>query len=113
VCNTTADETPIFPGHSTNFFTISSQFSGNLLTMVALPFSHKIRNASTWFVVNLAATECLFCITILPMVAAHLLRLRDEGEPLFSDDGCRAFVFLRYVNVQAELLSIAGVALNR
>ncbi|XP_018021398.1 protein trapped in endoderm-1 [Hyalella azteca] len=88
-------------------------FLGNLLTMVALPFSHKIRNASTWFVVNLAATECLFCITILPMVAAHLLRLRDEGEPLFSDDGCRAFVFLRYVNVQAELLSIAGVALNR
>ncbi|KAF2365631.1 G protein-coupled receptor rhodopsin-like [Trinorchestia longiramus] len=87
--------------------------TGNLLTMVALPFSPKIRNASTWFVVNLAATECLFCITILPMVAAHLLSLRNNGEPLFSNDGCRAFVFLRYVNVQAELLSIAGVALNR
>uniref|UniRef100_A0A6A7FV57 Protein trapped in endoderm-1-like n=2 Tax=Hirondellea gigas TaxID=1518452 RepID=A0A6A7FV57_9CRUS len=88
-------------------------FFGNLLTMVALPFSRKIRNASTWFVVNLAGAECLFCVTVLPMVAAHLLHLRNTRHSLFSDDGCRAFVFLRYVNVQAELLSIAGVALNR
>ena len=81
--------------------------------MLALPSSRRLRNASTWFVVNLAAAECLFCITVLPMVAAHLIYLEKNGEPLFSKDACRAFVFLRYVNVQAELLSIAGVALNR
>ncbi|XP_076066381.1 protein trapped in endoderm-1-like [Oratosquilla oratoria] len=88
---------------------------GNGLTIVALPYSKRLRNAATCFVVNLAVSEMLFCLSILPMSAAHLLYL-SQGQQLFSNDSgalCSCFVFLRYVIIQAELLSIAGIAVNR
>ncbi|XP_070000665.1 G-protein coupled receptor moody isoform X1 [Penaeus vannamei] len=88
-------------------------FFGNLLTILALPYSLRLRNAATWFVVNLAVAEGIFCVTILPMSAAHLFHLYVTGTPMFTMGGCSAFVFLRYVNIQAELLSIAAIAVNR
>ncbi|XP_068220543.1 protein trapped in endoderm-1-like isoform X2 [Palaemon carinicauda] len=88
-------------------------FVGNLLTILALPYSTRLRNAATWFVVNLAVVEGLFCVTILPMSAAHLFSLYIRGEKLFSSEGCSVFVFLRYVIIQTELLSIAAIAVNR
>ncbi|XP_066986729.1 protein trapped in endoderm-1-like isoform X2 [Macrobrachium rosenbergii] len=88
-------------------------FVGNLLTILALPYSTRLRNAATWFVVNLAVVEGLFCVTILPMSAAHLFSLYASNEKLFSSEGCSVFVFLRYVIIQTELLSIAAIAVNR
>lgn len=89
-------------------------FFGNLLTIMALPHSSRLRNAATWLVVNLAVAEGVFCITILPISAAHLLTLYlTGGRSLLNDTGCSVFVFLRYVNIQAELLSIAAIAVNR
>lgn len=88
-------------------------FFGNLLTIMALPYTRAMRHAATWLVVNLAVAEGIFCITILPLSAAHLLTLYAHGRELFDDKGCSAFVFLRYVNIQAELLSIAAIAINR
>ncbi|XP_063614547.1 protein trapped in endoderm-1-like [Penaeus indicus] len=88
-------------------------FFGNLLTILALPYSLRLRNAATWFVVNLAVAEGIFCVTILPMSAAHLFYLYVTGEGMFTSRGCSVFVFLRYVNIQAELLSIAAIAVNR
>ncbi|XP_076066383.1 protein trapped in endoderm-1-like [Oratosquilla oratoria] len=90
-------------------------FFGNGLTILALPFARSLRNAATAFVVNLAVSEMLFCATILPASAAHLLYLA-QGQQLFTKDSdklCNAFVFLRYVTIQAELMSIAGIAVNR
>ncbi|CAL4107316.1 unnamed protein product [Meganyctiphanes norvegica] len=88
-------------------------FFGNLLTILALPYARRLRNAATWMVLNLAVAEGLFCVTILPMCAAHLFHLYQTGQPLFNDEGCRAFVFLRYVNIYVELFSIAAIAVNR
>nr|QPB73592.1 GPCR8 [Penaeus japonicus] len=87
-------------------------FFGNLLTILALPYSLRLRNAATWFVVNLAFAEGMFCVTILPMSAAQLFHLYVAQKPLITS-GCKVFVFLRYVNIQAELLSIAAIAVNR
>ncbi|XP_069187285.1 protein trapped in endoderm-1 isoform X2 [Procambarus clarkii] len=89
-------------------------FFGNLLTILALPYPTRLRNAATYLVVNLAVAEGIFCVTILPISAAHLFTLyMTSGKPLFDDRGCNVFVFLRYVNIQAELLSIAAIAVNR
>ncbi|XP_064112851.1 protein trapped in endoderm-1-like isoform X2 [Macrobrachium nipponense] len=88
-------------------------FVGNLLTILALPYSKRLKNAATCFVVNLAVVEGLFCVTILPMSAAHLFSLFFADEKLFSSEGCSVFVFLRYVIIQTELLSIAAIAINR
>ncbi|XP_066986760.1 protein trapped in endoderm-1-like [Macrobrachium rosenbergii] len=88
-------------------------FVGNLLTILALPHSKRLKNAATCFVVNLAVVEGLFCVTILPMSAAHLFSLYFSNEKLFSSEGCSVFVFLRYVIIQTELLSIAAIAINR
>lgn len=88
-------------------------FFGNLLTILALPHARRLRHSATWLVVNLAVAEGIFCVTILPISAAHLLHLYHAERPLFDDTGCSVFVFLRYVNIQAELLSIAAIAINR
>lgn len=88
-------------------------FFGNLLTILALPHARRLRHSATWLVVNLAVAEGAFCVTILPISAAHLLHMYSTGYPLFDDTGCSVFVFLRYVNIQAELLSIAAIAINR
>nr|XP_053657060.1 G-protein coupled receptor moody-like [Cherax quadricarinatus] len=89
-------------------------FFGNLLTILALPYESRLRHAATYLVVNLAVAEGIFCVTILPISAAHLFHLYvNDGDALFSDNGCNVFVFLRYVNIQAELLSIAAIAVNR
>ncbi|KAG0713415.1 G-protein coupled receptor moody [Chionoecetes opilio] len=88
-------------------------FFGNLLTILALPHARRLRHSATWLVVNLAVAEGAFCVTILPISAAHLLYMYHTDNPLFDDTGCSVFVFLRYVNIQAELLSIAAIAINR
>ncbi|KAK7083247.1 hypothetical protein SK128_018705 [Halocaridina rubra] len=88
-------------------------FFGNLLTILALPYSNRLRNAATWFVVNLAVVEGLFCVTILPISGAHLFSLYMRDQSLFSNEGCSVFVFLRYVAINAEVFSIAAIAVNR
>ena len=88
-------------------------FLGNLLTILALPHARKLRTSATWFVVNLAVIEMMFCVTILPMSAGHLFHVRFFRDKLFDKKGCKLFVFLRYVLSQAELLSIAAIAINR
>ncbi|KAK3877258.1 hypothetical protein Pcinc_018013 [Petrolisthes cinctipes] len=89
-------------------------FFGNLLTILALPYARSLRtNQATFLVINLAVAEGIFCITILPLSAAHLVNLSDRGSSLFTSQACNVFVYLRYVNIQAELLSIAAIAINR
>ncbi|XP_042230118.1 protein trapped in endoderm-1-like isoform X1 [Homarus americanus] len=90
-------------------------FFGNLLTILALPYTRRLRHSATYLVVNLAVAEGIFCVTILPISAAHLftLYMTSGMRPLFDTQGCNVFVFLRYVNIQAELLSIAAIAVNR
>ncbi|XP_063607573.1 G-protein coupled receptor moody-like isoform X1 [Penaeus indicus] len=88
-------------------------FFGNLLTVLALPHSSRHRKTTTWFVVNLAAAEALFCVTILPVTAAHLISLFISNRKLLSDGACAYFAFCRYVTMLVGLLSIAAIAINR
>ncbi|XP_042859466.1 G-protein coupled receptor moody-like [Penaeus japonicus] len=88
-------------------------FFGNLLTVLALPHCRRHRKTTTWFVVNLAAAEALFCVTILPVTAAHLISLYATSHALLSDGACAYFAFCRYVTMLVGLLSIAAIAINR
>lgn len=86
---------------------------GNLLTIIALPMSKKLRTTATAFVVNLAVVELLFCVFILPMSGAQYLFLQHTGDSLLSDRDCIFFAVTRYTLTQVELQTILAIALTR
>lgn len=87
--------------------------TGNLLTVVALPMTKKLRTTATAFVVNLAVVEMLFCVFILPMSGAQYLFLQQNNKSLLTDRDCVFFVSLRYSLTQVELQTILAIALTR
>ncbi|XP_042872182.1 G-protein coupled receptor moody-like isoform X2 [Penaeus japonicus] len=86
---------------------------GNLLTIIALPMSKKLRTTATAFVVNLAVVELLFCVFILPMSGAQYLVLQHTEDSLLSDRDCIFFAVTRYTLTQVELQTILAIALTR
>ncbi|XP_047493399.1 G-protein coupled receptor moody-like isoform X3 [Penaeus chinensis] len=86
---------------------------GNLLTIIALPMSKKLRTTATAFVVNLAVVELLFCVFILPMSGAQYLVLQHTEESLLSNRDCIFFAVTRYTLTQVELQTILAIALTR
>ncbi|ROT80102.1 moody, isoform C [Penaeus vannamei] len=77
---------------------------GNLLTIIALPMSKKLRTTATAFVVNLAVVELLFCVFILPMSGAQYLFLQHTGDSLLSDRDCIFFAVTRALAVSLPRL---------
>lgn len=86
---------------------------GNLLTIIALPMSKKLRTTATAFVVNLAVVELLFCVFILPMSGAQYLYLQQHEVSLLTDRDCMFFTVVRYTLTQVELQTILAIALTR
>ncbi|XP_065341282.1 protein trapped in endoderm-1 [Cloeon dipterum] len=84
--------------------------AGNLVTVVALLRSSKLRqHATTAFVVSLCFSDLLFCAINLPMTAA---RFWHRGW-VFGDTLCRLFPFFFYGNVAVSLLSMVAITINR
>ncbi|XP_066941758.1 protein trapped in endoderm-1-like isoform X2 [Macrobrachium rosenbergii] len=86
---------------------------GNLLTIIALPMSKKLRTTATAFVVNLAVVELLFCALILPMSGLQYMHLQRTRESLLTDNDCVFFTVTRYTLTQVELQTILAIALTR
>ncbi|XP_071547257.1 protein trapped in endoderm-1-like isoform X3 [Panulirus ornatus] len=122
---TSTDEDPLSPRtprypYGSLGFTAASAFIisilgsfGNLLTIIALPMSKKLRTTATAFVVNLAVVELLFCVFILPMSGAQYLFLQQRGKSLLSNEDCIFFTVVRYTLTQVELQTILAIALTR
>ncbi|KAK8746031.1 hypothetical protein OTU49_017229 [Cherax quadricarinatus] len=115
----TQDVSPQYPYNMLGF-TAASAFIisilgtfGNLLTIIALPMSKKLRTSATAFVVNLAVVELLFCVFILPMSGAQYLYLQQHSESLLTDRDCIFFTSVRYTLTQVELQTILAIALTR
>ena len=85
-------------------------WTGNLLTMVALLRSRKLRqHATTAFVLSLAAADLIFCAFNLPLTASRYI----HQAWIFGDTLCRLFPFFFYGNVAASVLSMVLITVNR
>ncbi|GBN04438.1 G-protein coupled receptor moody [Araneus ventricosus] len=82
---------------------------GNLVSILALSKSQKLRNATTAFIVNLCVADLLFCGFSMPLSALTFLeRDWNYGEVL-----CKLFPLVRYSNGAVSLFSVIAIAINR
>ncbi|XP_054712239.1 G-protein coupled receptor moody-like [Uloborus diversus] len=92
-------------------FTAFSIFGifGNVVSILALSRSKRLRNATTAFIINLCAADLLLCMFSMPMSALSFFERRwNYGESL-----CILFPLLRYSNGAVSLESIIAIAVNR
>ncbi|XP_013792844.2 protein trapped in endoderm-1-like [Limulus polyphemus] len=82
---------------------------GNLLTILALCRSVKLRNATTAFVVSLCTADFLFCAINLPLTASRYI----HQSWLLGETMCSLFPFFFYGNVGASLMSMTLITINR
>ncbi|XP_061395384.1 protein trapped in endoderm-1-like [Musca vetustissima] len=103
------DAATLFAGICACFFTVVG-VSGNLITILALVNSPKIRgHATTAFVLSLCISDLLFCSFSLPLTAVRFFAQQwTLGESL-----CRIFPVIFYGNVAVSLLSMVCITINR
>jgi len=84
--------------------------TGNLLTVLALMKSAKLRKqATTTFVISLAISDLLFCSINLPLTASRYVHEQWRlGETM-----CRLYPFFFYGNVGASLINMVAITFNR
>ncbi|KAK8784699.1 hypothetical protein V5799_008935 [Amblyomma americanum] len=82
---------------------------GNLLTLLALGRSRRLRSATTAFVMSLCCADLLFCAVNLPMTATRYFRRCW----MFGDTMCAVFGFFFYGNVATSILSMTGITVTR
>lgn len=83
---------------------------GNLLTIVALLRSRKLRgNVTNILVVNLAVADLVFCAFNLPLTATRYA----HQAWIFGDALCKIFPVFFYGNLAVSLLSVLMITINR
>ncbi|XP_076304625.1 protein trapped in endoderm-1-like isoform X1 [Tachypleus tridentatus] len=82
---------------------------GNLVTILALSRSAKLRNATTAFVFSLCMADFLFCAFNLPLTASRYI----HEKWVLGDTLCFLFPFFFYGNVAASLMSMTAITINR
>lgn len=82
---------------------------GNLMTIVALARSQRVRTASAAFIMSLSAADLCFCALNLPFAASRFL----NGAWLHGETLCCLVAAGRYFNVGISLLSITAITVNR
>lgn len=83
---------------------------GNLLTIVALLKSEKLRrHATTSFLLSLTFSDLLFCAISMPMTSVRYFNKAWT----FGDALCKVFPFIFYSNIAVSMLSMILMTLNR
>ncbi|XP_017758362.1 PREDICTED: G-protein coupled receptor moody [Eufriesea mexicana] len=82
---------------------------GNLLTIIALFRTRKIRNATAIFIMNLSVSDLLFCCFNLPLATSTFWHSSWHHGALL----CRLFPLLRYGLVAVSLFTILAITINR
>ncbi|XP_072145052.1 protein trapped in endoderm-1-like [Dermacentor andersoni] len=82
---------------------------GNLLTLVSLGRSRRLRGPTTAFVLSLCCADLLFCVVNLPLTATRYFRRCW----MFGDDMCVVFGFFFYGNVATSIFSMTGISVSR
>ncbi|XP_034946887.1 G-protein coupled receptor moody [Chelonus insularis] len=82
---------------------------GNLITVVALFRTKKLRNATAVFIMNLSISDLMFCCFNLPLATSTFWYGSWVHGPLL----CRLFPLLRYGLVAVSLFTVLAITINR
>lgn len=82
---------------------------GNVITLLSLWRTPRLRTATTTFVLSLSAADLLFCLVNLPLTAMRYFKRCW----LFGDTSCAIFGFFFYGNVATSLLSMTAITVSR
>ncbi|EZA62029.1 G-protein coupled receptor moody isoform X2 [Ooceraea biroi] len=82
---------------------------GNLITVIALFRTKKLKNATAVFIMNLSISDLMFCCFNLPLATSTFWHSSWMYGPLL----CRLFPLLRYGLVAVSLFSILAITINR
>ncbi|XP_018025793.2 melanopsin-like [Hyalella azteca] len=86
---------------------------GNLLAVVALLRSTKLRRSSTYYIVNLAFSNLPVCIIAMPLYAVVLVQALCLDEVLVPPLVLHAIAVIGFIGNQAELHTICVLSFNR
>ncbi|XP_065205285.1 G-protein coupled receptor moody isoform X2 [Planococcus citri] len=117
-----ADDSPedilLFAGYSTALLQFAAMccllfmivgILGNLITIVALLGCKKELNATAIFIINLSASDFMFCVFNLPLAASTFwLRRWKQGYLV-----CQLYPLMRYGLVAVSLFTILAITINR
>ncbi|XP_033639797.1 5-hydroxytryptamine receptor 4-like [Asterias rubens] len=84
---------------------------GNVLVILAVALSRRLRTITNAFVVSLSVADLLTCMS-LPFNAANLLH-SDLSNSMFSDLVCKTLALILYTCGGCSLYTLAAIALNR
>ncbi|KYN37018.1 G-protein coupled receptor moody [Trachymyrmex septentrionalis] len=82
---------------------------GNLITVIALFRTKKLKNATAVFIMNLSISDLMFCCFNLPLATSTFWHRSWLHGPLL----CRLFPLLRYGLVAVSLFSVLAITINR
>ena len=82
---------------------------GNALVFIAVWKDKSLRTTPNVFVVNLAVTDFLFCVAVLPLTSATFI----QGEWKLGFYGCSLQALLFSTNVNATLVTMSTISINR
>ena len=82
---------------------------GNALVFIAVWKEKSLRTTPNVFVVNLAVTDFLFCVAVLPLTSATFI----QGEWKLGLHGCSLQALLFSTNVNATLVTMSTISINR
>ncbi|CAL1675568.1 unnamed protein product [Lasius platythorax] len=82
---------------------------GNLITVIALFRTKKLKNATAVFIMNLSISDLMFCCFNLPLATSTFWHSSWLYGPLL----CRLFPLLRYGLVAVSLFSVLAITINR
>ncbi|XP_071944255.1 uncharacterized protein [Antedon mediterranea] len=84
-------------------------FFGNLLTIVAIVRTNKLRITANYFLVNLALADMIVCVIVEPF---YLLGLFYRKWPL-SDMFCATISGISIITLSSSVLNLVAIAVNR
>ncbi|KFM79790.1 G-protein coupled receptor moody, partial [Stegodyphus mimosarum] len=82
---------------------------GNLISIIALSKSKRLRNATTAFVINLCVSDLLLCSFSLPFSSVTFI----ERGWNYGDTLCTLLPMVRYSNGAVSIFSVVSITLNR
>ena len=82
---------------------------GNALVFIAVWKEKSLRTTPNVFVVNLAVTDFVFCVAVLPLTIATFM----QGEWKLGSYGCNLQALMFSTNINATLVTMATISINR
>ena len=82
---------------------------GNALVFIAVWKEKSLRTTPNVFVVNLAVTDFLFCVVVLPLTSATFI----QGEWKLGLHGCNLQALMFSININATLVTMTTISINR